>query len=501
MILGCAFNKRIADELTLRANNPPDTNGRIWSAEQQPIFDWFANPDGSNLVVEALAGTGKTTTIMEGIRRAPEGEAVFKTLHGIGFSIVRRFWDTVTVEQDFSRRPDTILSRADWLTREVTTPQTPDVIKRLVSTLHTKAREIRPHARHKGELIELAYDFECAPDESWENQGYNVHRVEEFALAAMELAANHKPVDGIDYSDMIYLPVRNKWVFPQYDLVVGDEAQDLTVAQLEIMTGVCRGRLCIVGDPNQAIYGFRGADSGSLGRLKHELNARALPLTVTYRCGRKIVQEAQRLVPHFRAASTNLEGTVSSLPIEKLVATAQHGDFILSRINAPLVELAIQLLRSGKRARIAGQDIGKGLNTLIRKMKARSVPDLLEKLSNWETREVDRWMKAKRQDRVNGVRDKVLMVHELADGAKSLDQLKEKIDVLFTDNGLGQAGIVTLSSVHKAKGLEADRVFVLSGTLYIGGQCQEEKNIEYVAITRAKHELVWVGEKRKEETR
>lgn len=498
-VLGCAFNKRIADELTIRARNGDDTSGRTWSDEQLPIFDWFKHPDGSNLVVEAYAGTGKTTTIMEGIRRAPEGEAVFKTLHAIGFSIVKRFWEGINIERDYRERPEGQLSRADWLTAQVTTPQVPDAIKRLVSTLHTKAREIKPHARNAGELIELAYDFECAPDDMWAQMGYPVQRVEEYALAAMELAANHKPVDGIDYSDMIYLPVRNKWCFPQYGLVVVDEAQDMTIAQLEIASGVCSGRMCIVGDPNQAIYGFRGADSGSLGRLQHELKARKLPLTVTYRCGRNIVREAQRLVPGFQAAEGNSSGIISTLPIEKLVQKAEHGDFILSRINAPLVELAIQLLRSGKRARIAGQDIGKGLNSLIKKMKARSIPELLDKLSKWEVKEVDRWTKAKRKDRINAVRDKVLMIHDLADGARGMDHLKDKIDVLFTDDGLGQAGVITLSSVHKAKGLEADRVFILAGTLYIAGVTPEEKNIEYVAITRAKKELIWVGAKRSAE--
>lgn len=499
-VLGCAFNKRIADELTIRARNGGDTSGRIWSAEQIPIFNWFEQPDGTNLVVEAYAGTGKTTTIMEGIRRAPEGEAQFKTLHSIGFSIVKRFWEGVAIERDYQNRPEGQLSRADWLTAQVTTPQVPDAIKRLVSTLHTKAREIKPHARNAGDLIELAYDFECAPDDIWAQMGYSVQKVEAFALAAMELAANHKPVDGIDYSDMIYLPVRNKWCFPQYELVVVDEAQDMTVAQLEIALGVCRGRMCIVGDPNQAIYGFRGADSGSLGRLQQELKARKLPLTVTYRCGRTIVREAQRLVPGFQAAASNAEGTISHLAsTEKLAQMAQHGDFILSRINAPLVELAIQLLRSGKRARIAGQDIGKGLNSLIKKMKARSIPELLDKLSTWEMKEIDRWTKAKRKDRINAVRDKVLMIHDLADGAKGMDHLKQKIDVLFTDDGLGQAGVITLSSVHKAKGLEADRVFILAGTLYIAGQTPEEKNIEYVAITRAKKELVWVGSKMQQE--
>ena len=68
-------------------------------------------------------------------------------------------------------------------------------------------------------------------------------------------------------------------------MVVVDEAQDMTSAQLEIAVGACKrgGRVVIVGDDRQAIYGFRGADSGGLDRLKKLLKAKELGLTTTYR--------------------------------------------------------------------------------------------------------------------------------------------------------------------------------------------------------------------------
>src|SRR5262249_12714644 len=148
-------------------------------------------------------------------------------------------------------------------------------------------------------------------------------------------------------------------------------------------------------------------------------------------------------------------------------------------------------LRAGKRTRVAGRDIGKGLQALVRKLKGRSVPDFLAKVASWQDREVDRMLKAKRQDRVEAIRDQAEMLVSLADGTKNVDEIVTRIDALFTDDGLGQAGVITCSSVHRAKGLEADRVFVLAATLR--NDTEEELNIRYVAITRARQTLVWVA--------
>jgi len=368
---------------------------------------------------------------------------------------------------------------------------------RLVSKLHTKGREITPHASRLGDLTDLALQFECEPNESQVAEGFTLDYIEQKALDAMELAAAGRPLDGIiDGSDMIFLPIRNGWLRPKWDLGVVDEAQDMTPAQLEIFQGVVRGRIAVVGDNCQAIFAFRGADSNSLDRLKQELNARELPLTVTYRCGKAIVAEAVQMVPDFQAGEDNPEGAVEYLEASKLMAALEPGDFLLSRVNAPLVSVAMSLLKAGKRARIAGKDVGKGLVALIRKMAARSVPDLMGKIAVWEQREIDRLTKryqarpAALQQRIEAAQDQAAMLTSLAEGAHSVDDVSAAITTLFTDDGLGAAGVITCSSVHRAKGLEANRVFILAHTLR--SHTQEEINISYVAITRAKLLLTFV---------
>lgn len=475
--------------------------------------------DSQHLIVRARAGTGKTTTIVEGVNRAPEAailvcaynkkiaeelvkrvsnpRVTVKTLHAVGYAAVRRFRDRIRC--DFSSE------RADALALRACGSGAPDAILKLVSKLHTKGREIAPHAEKLGDLTTIQIQFECEPDEMWAGR-FPAEYVEQKALDAMRLAAEVKSGETIDGSDMIFLPVRNGWLTKQFDLVVVDEAQDMTTAQLEIAQGVSRGRICVVGDDRQAIYAFRGADSGSLDRLKAELNAAELTLTTTYRCGRRIVEMAQQFVPDFQAGPENPEGEVSELLFEQLTATAAASDFILSRLNAPLVSVAMSLLRSGKRTRIAGRDIGAGLKSLIRKFKAPSVPKLLEKISGWEAREIGRLetllLKSKNgrratiETKMEAIHDQAEMMVSLTDGAKNVAEVEARIEALFTDDGLGDATVITCSSVHRAKGLEANRVFVLAATLR--GHNQEELNIQYVAITRAKRTLVMVQESTKE---
>ena len=522
---------------------------RIWSPQQLGIFGWFegdvaavasallasglaadmaeAIVKAKALIVRARAGTGKTTTILEAVHRAPEQRilvAAFnasikdelarrnqnpnveaKTLHGVGFAHVRRYWEGVNV-----CRPERL--RVDALVDEVCGGQVPDAVRRLVGKLCTNGREIVPHAAAWQDLLDVAQAHECVPDEEWEDAGFSADFVCARALDAMVLAAEKKPKDGIDYADMLYLPVRNGWLRKMWDLVVVDEAQDMTVTQLEIAVGSCTGRMCVVGDDRQAIYGFRGADSDSLDRLKAELKAAELGLTTTYRCGRVIAERAAVLVPDFEAAPTNHEGEIVTGPtIEGLAKVAEPGDWVLSRTNAPLVKVAMALLRSNKRARVMGRDVGAGLKALAKKLMtgkaSQSIPALLERLARWEERELERASTAKNADTLSeAIRDKAETLRVIVDGVTGPREMEARLDHLFSDDP--EAAAVTCSSVHKAKGREAERVFVLRDTLCptfkrdkpvdpttAAKRAREEANIEYVAVTRAIRTLVWVSGK------
>jgi len=468
-----------------------------WSPQQEAIFDWF-RVGGGNLVVRARAGTGKTTTILHGLEFAPESSILLaafnkkiatelqrklknpraeaKTLHSVGYSIIRSNWRGVGVDD-----------QRTWVLAEESCPAgTPDTIISLVSKLSDLGKQIMPLADSSEALIEIADDFDCVPA----TNKYTVEQIAEYAFNAMRLARRRAQV--VSFQDMCYLPLVNEWVAGKYPLVVIDECQDMNPAQILLAQQVLapNGRIAVVGDDRQGIYRFRGADSESLDRLKAEYNAVELPLTVTYRCPKKIVELAQTLVPDYQCADTAPDGLITDLAYDKLAVTAAPGDFVLSRVNAPLVKTCLSLLRNGTRATVEGRDIGKGLTALVRKLgNGGDVSQFLEKLHEWELIEVGRARNAKKDSKAVEIADRAETLRVLAEGIVTLTELQRVLDSLFSDDGTRE-NQVTCSTVHKAKGLEARRVFLLEGTLYPGGRkTLEEQNIHYVGITRAIEEL------------
>lgn len=464
------------------------------------IFRWFKEGRG-NLVVRARAGTGKTTTIIEGIRSAPEDRILLaafnkriatelqtrlknpsadaKTLHSVGFRNVLGNWSGCKLDDERGKR----------MARAACGVQAPDPIVNMTARLASFAKSAAPFATIK-EMVDIAWDKDCVPSDYQEEDGWTVERLSQCALTAMELACQRENVPSVDFDDMVFVPVRNGWVRGYYDLVVIDECQDMSAVQIELALRSTKstGRIAVVGDDRQAIYGFRGADSGSLDRLKTALKADEMGLTITYRCPKVVVAEAQRFVPDFIAAPTAPDGIMDSMALTHLATSAKPGDFVLSRKNAPLIKICLEILRTGTRATVAGRDIGKGLIGVVKRINAKSMVDFDEKVTLWRDREVNRAMKADKPAKVDEAYDKAETLFALAEGLSSVYEVIARIESLFSDEGGAK---VVCSSVHKAKGLEADRVFLLKWTFRPTGPA-EEQNIQYVAITRSKSHLTWV---------
>lgn len=485
---------------------PPAPTARVWSEQQNAIFDWARTGRG-NLIVRARAGTGKTTTILEMLEHAPERKVLLaafnksiarelqsrvrrqgveaKTLHGLGLRFIKNAWGRqVDVEPDDAKG-----NRAMNLAR-MSAPDAPDYVHRLIERLHTKARELVPNATAR-DVESLAYRYDLLPDESWVEEGFDLNAIIRLVLVAMQHAASR--TDVIDFADMIFLPIVHKMARPWYELVVVDEAQDMTQPQLQLARSSCKrtGRIVVVGDDRQAIYAFRGADSGALDRLKQELKAQELGLHATYRCGKVIVALARELVPDFVCGSTH-EGQILRRTEDAMLDEASEGDFILSRTNAPLIKVCMQLLKRGVRARIKGRDIGRGILAVIRKLHAANVAEIPQLLDARTAAELEKASSISNEDaraaRIEFVQDQAGIILALLEGAATVEELCRRCEDLFSDDA--ERGAVMCSSVHRAKGLETDRVYLIEETFRMTSL--EEQNLRYVAITRAKHTLTWV---------
>jgi superfamily I DNA/RNA helicase len=283
-----------------------------------------------------------------------------------------------------------------------------------------------------------------------------------------------------------------------------DEAQDTNAARRLLALKILKpnGRLVAVGDPHQAIYGFTGADADALNLIGASKNAKTLPLTVTYRCPKAVVSYAQQWVKDIEAHPSAPEGVVRSEDDNfKLVDSVKPYDAILCRFNAPLVENVYQFIAKGIPAKIEGREIGEGLKTLARRWKVRNFDQLLERLGKYEAKEVAKFQKKEQPTRVQGVQDKcqclrtlITRTIEVGYTGDCVAALCAQIESIFADNVNG--GHVVLTSIHKSKGREWNKVFWLqTGASTLAKQEWEqvqENNLCYVAATRAKAELILV---------
>lgn len=474
-----------------------------WSDEQLAIFDWFRNGRG-NLVVQARAGTGKTTTIKVAFSQAPEARmlyAVFnkknqreaeekisdsrvevKTLHALGFAFIKRVWQNA--------KPDGYVER-DRI-ESIFSKNLPDEVRFAIEKLVGFAKNsfIAPTAENLVDICEQR-EIDAAGFENPMDGGWTIQKLSDAALKVLALSKERDLQGRISFNDMVWLPVANNWVRPWYDLVCIDEAQDMNMPQLQMAKLACKrgsGRICVVGDNRQAIYGFRGAVSDGMEIMREELNAKVLGLTITYRCPKNVVALACEYVPDYKAADAAPEGIVDDVASDNLFQVVKIGDAILSRANAPLMPLCLGLLRRGVSARIEGRDIGKMLLEIIKKLKARSVPDFIGRANAYGERQKARASRGKNSEaRCNQIDDQVATLVALAEGVSSVKEIEARCIDLFKDSDDSPKPAVVLSSVHKAKGLEWNRVFLVSETFSCKGH--EEENIYYVAVTRAKHHL------------
>lgn len=322
--------------------------------------------------------------------------------------------------------------------------------------------------------------------------------------------------EEIDFDDMILAPLYFKARFWPKKWVLVDESQDTNPARRALALAMLApkvGRMIFVGDPCQAIYGFTGADSNSMDQLRQATKAKTLPLTVTYRCPKAVVRDAQRLVPDIVAHETAPEGSTRAIAYEQMMNSEKltRDDVILCRNTAPLIQTAYSLLARGTACRVEGRDIGEGLVKLARRWKISTLDKLLDKLTDYEARQTAKFMSKNQEEKVESLVDqldclRVIITRSQSQKKHTVDELVSEINQMFGDTNPGEkARVLTLSTIHKSKGREWPRVFLLGRQEFLPSpyakkewQQVQEANLEYVAVTRAQVELIDVSAPPKE---
>lgn len=311
--------------------------------------------------------------------------------------------------------------------------------------------------------------------------------------------------DVFDFDDQFFMPLHYDIDVTPRSTVVVDEAQDLNIAKQRMALKFAEGgSLVVVGDPNQSIYGFAGADPESMPRLQRLVKGmKVLPLTITRRCPHAVVAQANRWVPDLRAADDAPEGEVIYSTFQEFVGSAikdkETDRMILCRVNAPLLGLTFKFLSQDRRAFIQGRDIGEGIVSQTRKLDPYDVNDLVRKFDESTERLIQREQAKNFPDdnKMEMWQDRNQCVQMIASRVDSVGEFEGLTKELFKDSG--RDGDIRLSSVHRAKGLEADHVTIYMPEILPykkfmqGMQAQQERNLAYVADTRSKNILEYAS--------
>ena len=523
-----AYNKSLKDKV-------------VGSPEQ--VNFWSELVDGtSHLILEARAGSGKTFSCIEGAKKHVD-------MHGEGFSIIMVAYNKSIASELEAKVPagveactmhslgfravrDALGGKVkvdNWKTINLLEEMIgKDEVKKLGPTFQSSFKKVVSLA--KNTLMDWLHPLRSEFDDMVRHFGLQLNGDEENIWKYLQrvLEASRNTTNTIDFDDMIWLPLVRGWDLPEYDLVFVDEAQDLNKSRQELATRCLSydGRLVIVGDPKQAIYGFTGADAYSMKNMEDRLSetklgCKKLPLTVSRRCPKSHVAAAQKIVSDIKAMPDAKEGSIESTRLEKCLPEMKGGDLVLCRMNAPLLRLAYMLIKQDTPVTIQGRDIGTSLANLVKQIAKKDMrtrhfpywnPEMAitifqTNLDRHYLNEVSRLEKKAQNTRVNPsqfemLQDRNNCIEAVMQGLRTVGELVDRLKNLFSDcDKTGQPKEkVLLSSVHRAKGLEAETVFILEPEkmphpmAQLEWEVSQEYNIKYVALTRSLDKLTFVME-------
>ena len=481
-----------------------------WSSYQNAIFDAFVNSK-QNIFVNATAGASKTSTMVECVRRGQKNlsylfmafnksiadelkeklppEVECATFHSKGFKILSSYFKTSYIVDEnkcfkIAKKCLDLDSIAETKKQNAYLFNLQEIWNQIRINFFVDCEKDIPTI-----CLEKEIDFK-------ERMIDDIKKIEQEWSKYNKNLFKEKTKFQVDFTDMLWLPYNliDPLSFPKYDMIMIDEGQDLNVIQRELVFSMIKpkGRFMICGDFSQSIYSFQGASIANFTYFAKRPNTITLPLSITYRCARQIVEEAKKTFPEgIEAAPTAVEGIVRQGELSE----ANEGDFVLCRNNLPLVEAFIYFLERNKKASIKGRDFGEALVRLLNKVS--SFDELLQLLENkrLELREkgyndiqiVNNPSYIALQEKIEIIR----MINERLNLTFSM--IKEKVLEIFTDKTSG----IVLCTIHRSKGLEAERVFFLNSELIPSEhaktetQLYAEKCLRFVAVTRAKKELVY----------
>ena len=517
------------------------------STEQENIWEAMVNGK-KHLVIKAGPGTGKSFSLIQGILRMPKKRTIrglafnkhiaeeltgklgasgcsnvtMSTVHSYGNRILRKRFKSLSNEPNKEKMEEILekfMPKPLYGREEISQwRKTLNLAQRLCAftknyLLDFEASDYRSHINRLVDHHSLEYwspsqkvTFRSpyAPEQSVPGNLDEAFSVLKPAL----LESIDRAAVSIDYDDMPWLPIVMNLDFEECDELIADEVQDFNRLQHEFtLRAGAAGKITVVGDPHQAIYGFRGAEIGSMEVMEKALKktkrgVQVFPLTITRRCPKLHVQMATYLFPELQAHEDAPLGQIICEPSEeKAVAMMRLGDMVLCRVNAPLISTAYKLIKRGIRPCVRGRKIGEGLLTLAHNLndrlnvegKVNDMKNTAEALKKYKFEQETKLLPLgdKAEARLEALHEQCSCLEQFISNTNMFDEMCNTINNLFSDKE-HPSNVVTLGTVHRTKGLEAYRVFILEPHLIPHPaarkpwEVEQERNLAWVAMTRAK---------------
>lgn len=325
-----------------------------------------------------------------------------------------------------------------------------------------------------------------------------------------------------DFTDQIYLPVVKHLYLPAWlayysEFIGADESQDLSALKLKFLQKLIKmqpksgyklpTRFLFVADAYQSIYSFAGADCHSVENIKRQFQATELPLNICYRCAKKIVALAQEWVPTIEAAPNAEEGEIHVITNSEIAKLAQPKDMVIARKNKDLAEVFLQIVLEGKPVYIKDKEMIEQAIKSINNLGCSTISGLRNRLKEVHKQFIKEMKNPENQRQGSAINNGAMDIYDMIEAIleffieEKQHSLSTPVDVfitfvqdLFVTEPSDNAIIV--SSIHQVKGLEADRVFIINYNLMpytsnfkSSDDNQQERNLIYIAITRAKKVL------------
>lgn len=473
-----------------------------WTPEQTAIFE-AAKTTKSNLMIEALAGAAKTTTLVE-LAKYLEGNTLClafnkkiademqtkmppmvrcSTLNSLG----HRVWG-----DKLGRRLNVSSGKMHALTLEAISYAPEEVQKELFENLGDLSRMIAASKNHGHVPDRLAeqYKSTCTPllnDETFydmlpeEPTRDQIHVIDWVVSQSFELALK----GTVDFADQLLLPTVMRCTFPIYSNVLVDEAQDLSELNHVMLSKVAKKRIIAVGDSLQAIYAFRGAHVEGMPLLRSRFNMETLYLSTTFRCPERICSHVRHHAKRIQSwdKNPNNPGDVRYLKSWDM-SNVPEGAAILCRNNAPLFRLALRMLKAGRRPNLWGRDVASFLIKIMEKLGAPNMKrgDVIIALNKYRA---EKEASMRKQSAKDALAERCECILVFVEGAETLGGA-----IALAKNVFNETGKTDLATGHKAKGAEWDEVFILDRHLL--NDEGQDLNLAYVLATRAKRRLTYI---------